>query len=199
MWNEFVISNEYPLKYKWYKYPVERMLTLQSLGILFTRYFPKLKHGNYDRIEKLERGCVDAAIYHPDATNINWNNDRFVNIYNVKAMTLLRNMNPTCTTGQSKVIAGLLATPGYPYEKIPLMHPSEWQPELNASITKIIQESDNLKNQLGGAGWSSTQQHECTKCGKTKCLYRAVQIRSGDEDASIFYHCQECNHVDFEF
>lgn len=197
---EWIVKSEYPLKLEWYSYHRERLATMQVLGALLTHYFPGLKSKNivYTIIEKLEQGCVDATIQHDSITNNNWRNDRFITVYQVKATTLIRNMDPESTVGQSRVIAGLLATPGYAYEKIPLMKPEQYQPELNELYTKQIKESDQLKNNIKG-GWSKTRQHECTKCGKTDCEYRAVQIRSGDEDASIFYRCISCNHVDFDF
>ena len=38
-------------------------------------------------------------------------------------------------------------------------------------------------------------EQECPKCGHKKAVFWEVQTRAGDEPATKFYRCKQCNHT----
>jgi len=73
--------------------------------------------------------------------------------------------------------------------KIAFMKPSELDFEKYGEILKKQQQLDKKNEPKGSSA------HTCEKCNKSNVSISELQTRSGDEPATVFLTCLECNHV----
>jgi DNA-directed RNA polymerase subunit M/transcription elongation factor TFIIS len=197
-WN---LQNNYPLRVEWFSIYKNRsrLNTLSALGACITNlleFKSWKKEAVYKLITDLEQGCVNAAIDWDTTTHNNWNNSKFVAIYDTFSLQLTRNLDPYSSTGKNQYLIDRIIDGTFPPDQVAKLSPEELNPDAVSEIKKQINESDRLKDAMKVL--KSTKLHTCSKCGNNETLYDERQIRSGDEGASVFYTCTRCNHVDFE-
>lgn len=105
-------------------------------------------------------------------------------IYETKANELLCIL----TGNNGKNLKKLIELNKIDISQIAFLKPDELDPKSYSKIkekNKVI----DLKKNIG------TDAYECKKCKKRKCSVSERQIRSGDEPATLFIKCLECDYT----
>jgi DNA-directed RNA polymerase subunit M/transcription elongation factor TFIIS len=133
--------------------------------------------------------CLTNAIYNQIACN--WQDDRFVNIYKEKSISILNNLNKNSYIGNQSLIEKLNNKEILPHQ-IAFMEYSQLYPE---KWTNIIE--DDKKKQLlmlnSNKLTSNTELFTCGKCKSKNCHYYEQCTRSADEAMTVFVTCLDCN------
>ncbi len=112
------------------------------------------------------------------------NNTEFLlkQIYENKSNEIL------CTLNKNKHIIDKLKNNKINPEKIAFLKDTELNPKNYSEINKK-KKKNTLKKNVG------TDAYQCKKCKKRKCTVSERQVRSGDEPATLFVKCLECDYT----
>jgi DNA-directed RNA polymerase subunit M/transcription elongation factor TFIIS len=133
--------------------------------------------------------CITNAINNQVACN--WGDDRFINIYKEKSISILNNIDKNSYIGNQELIKKLNNKEILPHE-ISFMDYTQMYPE---KWTNIV-ESDKKKQLLmlnSAKLTSNTDLFICGKCKSKNCHYYEQQTRSADESTTVFVTCLDCN------
>lgn len=147
-----------------------------------------------NQIKDLEKGIYNWSIKYADKNEIikNWNNDRFINLYNAKTISVLSNLNPKSYIHNDKLITKIV-NKNYCAHDIPFLKPEEMYPELwHETINNKIQRDQRMiQNDKPAA---KTNAFKCGKCKKNECTFEEKQIKSCDEPMTLFITCINCKN-----
>lgn len=145
------------------------------------------------QLDDLEIGVYNWAIKFSEEKEIikNWNNKRFQNLYNAKAMSVLSNLDPKSYVKNTRLLERVNEKEFKPHE-IPFMKaenifPEQWKSILDSKI-KREQFISNDKPE------AMTTLFKCGKCKKRQCIFKEYQVRSCDEPMTLFITCLNCGN-----
>jgi transcription elongation factor S-II len=147
-----------------------------------------------DYAKDLEIGIFNWTIENSISYQIsqNWNDDRFINLYKGKALTIITNLDEKTYLNNQKLLMRLNEGEFLPHE-IPYMINSRIFPEKWYKILDDKMRRDNLILS-DSTPVANTTQYKCSKCKKKECSYYLAQIRSADEGMSCFVSCLNCGN-----
>ncbi len=122
----------------------------------------------------------------------NWSDDRFINLYKGKSLSILCNLDSNSYLNNQKLLKRLQEGEFLPHE-IPFMdnyriYPERWYKILDDKLRRdnlILNDSTPVAN---------TTQFRCGKCKKRECSYYESQTRSSDEPMTCFVSCLNCGN-----
>lgn len=138
----------------------------------------------------LFNNCLDYALLHKIA--LNWNDDRFVNVYKIKALHLLNNINPKSYVKNTQLMKRFVDEEFMPQELAYMskekLFPEHWQ--------ELIAKRELHEYMLAHPVISEpqTDMFKCPRCKQRKTIHQEVQTRSADEPMTSFITCINCNH-----
>ena len=123
---------------------------------------------------------------------IHWNNNFFRQVYRMKAIGLISNLDPNGHAKNMTLLKRFKEDPDFQSHKLVFnspqdLHPERWQPYFEHK-RRVAEALNRVKEK------SYTTEFICPKCRARKCTYIEVMTRSADEPMTLFVTCAECNH-----
>ncbi len=142
----------------------------------------------------LEIGIFNWTITHAIKKQIsqNWGDDRFVNAYKAKTISVVTNLDKNSYLKNDKLLARF-KNKEFLIHEIPFMEKMDICPDNWEALFERKKQREALMLTSQGTG-ASTDQFRCGKCKKKECSYAEAQTRSADEACTIFVLCLNCGH-----
>lgn len=137
----------------------------------------------------IERGIFNFTVTVVKQANnpCSWKHYLFVKVYRQQAKTILNEFEINAALFFDRMIRGEL----YPHQVVFMrcteLRPDKWLPYVHDRQVQIAKSFEvDLSN--------VTDQYQCHRCHKRKCVYYERQTRSADEPMTVFVTCVVCNN-----
>lgn len=145
------------------------------------------------QVRDIEIGIFNWSLDKAEERRIprNWNNSRFLELYNSKARSVAANLTTDSYVGNDRLASRITDEEFIPHEVVTMtadrVCPERWQKVIEAKIRHDEYISTAKPTAM-------TDQFLCGRCKKRECSFMELQTRSCDEPASIFVCCLSCGH-----
>lgn len=143
---------------------------------------------NEKKSSNLEKGIYNWSIKKAKQNRVvcKWNHPYFVDIYTHHFRSIYFNLK------NNETILNQLNSGKIKSKDLAFMTPQELKPELWKELIDAKTKRD--KNEFEGEIEAATDEFKCFKCGKRKCTYYQLQLRSADEPMTTFVTCLNCGN-----
>lgn len=151
--------------------------------------YPKIFTKEYI-VKKLEKGCLNRAIYKSRVHNIRcvWSEPKFVNLYHNICYKLASNLDvESCVNSES--IKTRILNNEVELQDVANMSSKELCPKKYEKIDQKINKRNNLERKI-----KFSELYKCRKCKRNQCTTERRYARSLDEGTDLTIHCLFCGN-----